>query len=573
MALDDTSPNTGPNTGPSTGDAAPATTAPATAAPAAGPAPSASNVVVAAPMADNRSPATQPAPDEAAAPARPAVTPEQRTAYRAARAERRKRRAAGAARQTGPRAAQPTAAAQAPAQANPAQANPAEGAAGALVPAAAGTALARSETRLPVHEGETLPAPTKRSAPATRTVPKPEPTTALPRPAVLGRSEAERAWRRRRRFWRTTFLFLFLLIVVAPTALAGWYYATTASDQYQSETRFAVRGTDSTPLSVLGLSALPGTGTEQADAYIVSEYIQSLQLFNDLRERGVDLRAFFARADIDPVYRIEADVPPEEFLSYWNWMTATDFNSTTSITTFQVNAFSAGDAATISRAVLDAAAGLVNELSTEARKQLIRTAEEEVRRTEARLAAARQTTTNFRDRVQTLDPQAEAASDAELITGLERELLELQARRTALLATVSQSSPSVRVLDRQIRAKEGQIAAQRQAIGSGEGEASTADAAEGGTGNLSAQLGQYSELLLEEQFAQEAYKGALSSLETAQAEARKQERYFAIVVEPTTPQASLYPERVVNTFLVLLVGFLVWLFVYLVLQSVRDHAA
>ena len=375
--------------------------------------------------------------------------------------------------------------------------------------------------------------------------------------------------RRRPRKRRRGFALLsFVLLCLVPAVMVGWYYNAVASDQYRSETRFAVRGTDTSAVDILGFSALPGATSQSADAYIVTDYINSAQLLRDLqREQGVDVRTFFASEAIDPLYRIDADMPWEEFLWYWEWMTDADFNSTTQITTFRVNAFSSEEAGAIAAAVLKAAAKLVNELSTEAQTQLIRNAEEEVRRTEDRLTAARQALLKFRDKEQQLDPKLQAESDQSLITGLEKELIELRARRAALLSTVRSNSPSVRVLDRQIQAAQAQLDAQRGQIGTGEGDGTEASR------NRAVQLNDYDTLTLEREFAEKAYTSALSSLETSQAEARKQERYFAIVVEPTEPSVPLFPYRIVNTLIGFVAFFVLWLLVYLIAQSVRDHTA
>ena len=405
---------------------------------------------------------------------------------------------------------------------------------------------------------------------------KPAKVTPIPRPAEEVQSKPKLApplqplSRRRPRKRRRGFgLLSFILVCLVPTALIGWFYLDVASDQYRSETRFAVRGTNTSPIDVLGFSALPGATTQSADAYIVTDYINSAQLLRDLqREQNIDVRRFFSSDAIDPIYRIDPNMPLEEFLWYWEWMTDADFNSTTQITTFRVNAFSSQDAGAISAAVLKAAAKLVNELSTEAQAQLIRNAEEEVRRTEDRLTAARQALLKFRDTEQQLDPTLQAQSDQSLITGLEKELIELRARRSALLSTVSKNSPSVRVLDRQIRAAQSQLDAQRQQIGAGQG-------AEAGqtSRNRAVQLNEYDTLSLEREFAEKAYTSALSSLETSQAEARKQERYFAIVVEPTEPTVPLFPYRIINTLIAFVIFFVLWLTVYLVVQSMRDHTA
>ena len=321
--------------------------------------------------------------------------------------------------------------------------------------------------------------------------------------------------------------------------------------------------------ALLLASALLVSGTASADPVREDSEAQAraehlLEMSRNLEEMAARLQS--KAAEIDPVYRIEADMPLEEFLSYWEWISTVDYNSTTQITTFQVNAFSSEDAATLSAAVLKAAEKLVNQLSVEARQQLIATAQEEVRRTEDRLTQARGLLARFRDREQSLDPKLQAESEQALTQGLQQQLIDLRSRRSALLSTVNASSPSVRVIDRQIRAVEAQLEAQRQTVGSG---SETAGAES--TRNLSSVFEDYSALQLEEEFAKTAYTSALSSLETSQAEARRQERYFAIVVEPTTPSVALYPLRVVNTLIAFALFFVLWLLVYLTAQSVRDH--
>ena len=43
------------------------------------------------------------------------------------------------------------------------------------------------------------------------------------------------------------------------------------------------------------------------------------------------------------------------------------------------------------------------------------------------------------------------------------------------------------------------------------------------------------------------------------------------MVEPTEPSTALYPLRVINTLIAFALFFVLWLLVYLVAQSVRDH--
>lgn len=362
----------------------------------------------------------------------------------------------------------------------------------------------------------------------------------------------------------------FIALVIVPTILVGLYYLLIASDQYRSETLFAVRGTTTSPLSALGLAALPGANVQSGDSYIVSDYIKSSQLVIDaINERSVDLREFFSRPDIDFAYRIDPEIPFDEFVKYWRQRTSVEFNSTTGITTFRVNAFSPEDSHAISQVVVAVSETLVNRLSDNARKQLIMTAQNEVSRTESRLKVARNAVEEFRNKEQALDPQLVAQSEHSIISQLQVSLAEVQARRTALSQTTV-DSPMLRVLDRQISAILLQIDEQKKRVGTGANPSIASLSRD--QPNLSKVYTDYSSLLLEQEFAEKAYTAALTALEQALVEARKQDRYFASVVDPTKPDAALYPLSLVNTLIIAAGLLIVWLLGYLVIQSVRDHA-
>jgi capsular polysaccharide transport system permease protein len=358
----------------------------------------------------------------------------------------------------------------------------------------------------------------------------------------------------------------FVAAVLVPVLMIGLYYLFISSDQYRSEMRFAVRGTERSTLENLGLNAIPGATEQAGDAYIVIDYIHSTQILLDIQQKlGIDVRQFFSRPDIDFAYRIDPNMPLEKFIGYWRWMIDASYNSTTSITTFEVTAFNGQDAAAIADAVLKVSNELVNDLSTKARLQLITNAQSEVTRTEDRLVAARQSVALFRDTTQITDPTAQAGLELALIQGLEQQIIEANSRRAALLSTVTTDSPSVRVLDRQIAALTTQLETKRRVIGSG-GVATT-----GGDRTLTTKLTEYNALALEQEFAEKAYTTALSSLETSQAEARRQDRYFAIAVEPNVPEIALHPLRMINTMVAFFALCVVWLIGYLIAQAIRDH--
>ena len=404
------------------------------------------------------------------------------------------------------------------------------------------------------------PVPSVPRPPARRPEPSPETAKAVPERAVRARSP-----RKRRRRSLAPWL-LFILLFVVPTAATVYYYAAVASPQYRAEAQFSVRGAAETGALVqLGLGALPGASSQQADSYILTDYLESEQVILDLLEnQGLDIRRMLSRESIDPVFRLEPDIAIEDLLPWWNWLTNVEFNAVTSNTLFEVYAFKPEDAVRIADAVLAESQRVVNELSLSQREELIEVAREEVGRSETRLTDIEAELRQFRDENALLDPTAAATTQNTIITTLESQLAELETRRRALSATVSSSSPTLRVLDTQIAALRAEIEQQRSVIGSGN--------AQSDDNNLAAKASEFGELALRREFAVQALTSARTALETALNDARKQQRYLAVYVRPREPTSTVYPRRILNSLIAAFWFFLVWAVVTFIYRSVRDHA-
>ena len=111
-----------------------------------------------------------------------------------------------------------------------------------------------------------------------------------------------------------------------------------------------------------------------------------------------------------------------------------------------------------------------------------------------------------------------------------------------------------------------QIEQQRARIGSGDdGDARS------GSGNIAALSQSFVELNLAVEFAKTAYTRALEALETAQAEARKQQRYLAVFVPPERPDVSRYPRPYLFTLAAFAWFVFMWMVGLFVVRSIRDH--
>jgi capsular polysaccharide transport system permease protein len=67
------------------------------------------------------------------------------------------------------------------------------------------------------------------------------------------------------------------------------------------------------------------------------------------------------------------------------------------------------------------------------------------------------------------------------------------------------------------------------------------------------------------------YQSALSSLEQARAEADRQQRYLAVFTTPSVPEDAVYPRRIQNIAMLIVIVVSIWGIGTLIVYSVRDH--
>lgn len=365
----------------------------------------------------------------------------------------------------------------------------------------------------------------------------------------------------------------FLAMVVIPAAIAFFYYVFIASPQYQVETQFAVRGSSQSSMATMGLgSILGGSTTQTGDSYIVTNYIESLQLIRDIQdELGIDLRQFYTRDHIDWLYHIEPDMPLEKFTEYWRDMTEVSFNATTGNTTLYVYGFTPEDSKAIADAVLKVSERLVNQLSESNRQQVMQVASKQVDRAEERLRKVQAETRKLRVEEKVTDPATLIQLQNQTISALRSQLSTLKTRYGALMKSVSPQAPQAKSLQKQIDALETQIVEQEAQLGTTSGADGKKLSAEE-KANLAEVLNKFEELTIEQSFATQAYTTALAAFETAIVEAQRQERYFATFVTPTRPEIALYPMRYLDSFIAFLVLLAAWMVTQFLYRSFRDHA-
>lgn len=382
------------------------------------------------------------------------------------------------------------------------------------------------------------------------------------------KTAVHKSWNALGFFLRTLPGLTFGLFVIMPSAAAICYYTLLASPQYVSEAHFAVRGIGESQLSFLAMGNILGSSPQAPDSYVVVDYVRSTQLVRDLAERGLDLRSFYSKPEIDLVERINPDLPIDFFVDYWNRKAEISYNSTTGNVTFRVRAFTPADAKAIGDAVMASCHRLVTQLAAGARQQLISAAQAEVERTGQRLTDVRQRLLTFREREQAVDLQQIATVEQTVISDLETRLTSLETRRRSIDGQLSADSPTIKVLDSQITAIRQQLDERRSRLGAG-GDISAERSA---GGSLSAVADEFRQLTFEQGYSETAYTQALASLEAAAADARKQDRYFAVFASPQLPDVPTEPNRLFLSLLVTIGSAGLWGIGALIVHAIRERA-
>jgi capsular polysaccharide transport system permease protein len=354
--------------------------------------------------------------------------------------------------------------------------------------------------------------------------------------------------------------------IAIPTFLAAIFYGLVASDQYAVEVKFAVRGSSNSSTSgdVLGIfSGLGGPGSTLTDSYIVIDYINSRELVDAL-DGKIGLRQIYSRDQADYFSRLDPAVTGEELVKYWRKMVAAHFDNSSQIVTVEVKAFTAEDAQSVAAAILDFSEKLINDLSTRARADAVKSALQDLKRVEDQLKANRTALRAFRDTKEEFDPVKQVEARYSILSKLEQDLSAARTKLASLKNFMGDNAPSVTVLKGDIAALERQVEEERAKLGN--------KGAESGHQSLGGLVANYEELVVDREFSEKAYVSALASLERARIEADRQQRYLAAFVRPSVPHMALYPKRLVGTLSVLAISSLLWALGVLVAYAVRDHA-
>ena len=399
-----------------------------------------------------------------------------------------------------------------------------------------------------------------------RAVVAPASATVLPAPSGGGgrtvvfdhrQSSVAGSRRRTRLGWLS-----FMIVVAVPVVTAAAYYFLVAADQYVAEFRFALRSAEpERPDPGLFLQERIAPSPIGVDSYAVVQYLASRAIIDDL-SASIDLRQMFSRSEADWPARLDPPVSIEELVRYWKGQVDAFFDATNGTIAVKARAFTPQDALKLAEGILASSERLVNDLSTRARHDALRRAEEEVGRAEKRLKLALTRLREFRDKEGIIDPRKTADATIALAGRVRDELVRTGTELSTLKHYMREDAPSIKMLEARAQSLE----AQRRAV-----ESEVTDKEKARSEALSRVMGAYEQLESDRTFAENAYQHALEALDRSRINADRQQVYLATFVQPTLPEEALYPRRLQSFAVASGVAFVVWMIGGFIVQSIRDH--
>lgn len=391
-----------------------------------------------------------------------------------------------------------------------------------------------------------------------------EAATPKPAPAqvkVVEVAPAARPARMRGRHWGV--VLGFVLFALLPTLGAAYYLHVFAADQYASKVGFTVRREEAGSAMELlgGLTQVSGASSSDTD--ILYEFVQSQELVRAI-DASLDLRAIYGKPTEDRFFRLGQGASIEDMLDYWARMVRIEYDPGAGLIEIEVRAFDPQDAQAIAQELFERSSAMINQLSSIARDDVTGYAREELDLAVARLKAARQALTLFRNETQIVDPTADIQGQMGLLNSLQAQLADALIELDLLATTTNQNDPRAVQARRRIEVIEKRIEEERRKLG-------VAGATPEGGSAYADLVGQFESLQVDLEFAEKAYLSALSAHDTAVAEARRQSRYLAAYLEPTLAETPRYPQRgiILAVLGLLLVG--AWTILVLVYYSLRDR--
>lgn len=354
---------------------------------------------------------------------------------------------------------------------------------------------------------------------------------------------------------------LLLVTTIVPTALAILYFGLIASNVYISESRFVVRSPERQTSSPLGLM-FKGAGFSKAqdDSYAVQDYVLSRDALKALNDE-LKIKDAYSSPEVDFFSRfsgLDWDDSLEAFHQYYQKKISVQLDSSSSITTLTVRAFTPDAAQGVNQRLVELAENLVNKLNERGRQDMIRFAADEVAEAQVKAKAAALALSQYRNAKGVIDPEKQSAIPLQQVAKLQDELIATRSQ-VMQLEGLAKDNPQLPVLRHRMGLLQSEI------------DAETKRVAGGGDRSLAGKAAEFHRLTLEKEFAEKMLASAMSTLEQARNEAQRQQLYLERIVQPSLSDQALEPRRLRNIASVFVIGLIAFGVLSMLIAGIKEH--
>jgi len=346
-------------------------------------------------------------------------------------------------------------------------------------------------------------------------------------------------------------------LLLIPVALSGIYFYAIARDRYVTRSDFVIRKAEESDTNVggAGLASLLGRGNQLSleDARFLKTYLQSPQVLADL-DRTYDLDQAYAQKGLDQFAGMKPGISKEKRLNFFKKQVAVSLDEISGAIVLRTIGLDPKASFNLNRFMLSRSEQFVNRLNQDISQKQLSFAESELGRARGNLNQAKSRLLSYQDSNTVIDPKGEAELAGQTISKLQEKLVELRVELATLKRQFKDpAEPEVAVVADQVRELEQQIEKERRSLVSSKGR------------NLNRKAADVLKLESEVNFATDSYKLALTSVEKARIESKRQQKFMALLSAPQLPEDPQNDWRSKGFFTVLAscaVGFSLTKFIF-----------
>ena len=346
-------------------------------------------------------------------------------------------------------------------------------------------------------------------------------------------------------------------LLLIPITLSGIYFYAIARDRYVTRSDFVIRKAEESDTNVAGagLASLLGRGNQLSleDARFLKTYLQSPQVLADL-DRTYDLDQAYAQKGLDRFAGMKPGLSKEKRLNYFKKQVAVNLDEISGAIVLRTIGLDPKASLNLNRFMLAKSEYFVNRLNQDISQKQLSFAESELGRARGNLNQAKNRLLSYQDSNTVIDPKGEAELAGQTISKLQEKLVELRVELATLKRQFKDpAEPEVAVVADQVRELEQQIQKERRSLVSSKGR------------NLNRKAADVLRLESEVNFATDSYKLALTSVEKARIESKRQQKFMALLSAPQLPEDPQNDWRSKGFFTVLAscaVGFSLTKFIF-----------